>query len=97
MKDATFAWNDTCQRAIDELIRNLTSAPLLVFPSPRKLCILKTDASIGGLGAVLSHKPEDLKIHPIGYANRSLFSAERNYGITELETLTVVWALTHLH
>ena len=36
-------------------------------------------------------------LHPVAYASRSLTRGEQNYGITELETLTVVWALTHFH
>ena len=54
--------------------------------------MLETDASIQGLGAVLSQRQADGKIHPIAYASRSLNTHERNYGITELETLGLVWA-----
>ena len=54
--------------------------------------MLETDASIHGLGAVLAQKQADGKVHPIAYASRSLNCHERNYGITELETLGLVWA-----
>ena len=53
------------------------------------------DASIQGSGAVLSQKQEDSKLHPIAYASGALNRAEKNYGITELETLVVVWGITH--
>jgi len=49
-----------------------------------------------GLGAVLSQKQEDGCLHPISYASRALSLSEKNYGITDLETLAVVWAIGHL-
>ncbi len=65
--------------------------PLLTHECPRveDPFILETDASILGLGAILSQCQEDGQTHP---ASRSLNQAERNYGITEL---AVVWAATH--
>lgn len=56
---------------------------------------MHTDASIEGLGAVLEQEQEDGKLHPIAYASRSLSKAERNYGITEMEALGVVWGAKH--
>ena len=58
---------------------------------------METDASISGLGAVLSQTQGDAKLHPVAYASRSLSTAERNYSVTELETLAVVCALTRFH
>lgn len=55
------------------------------------------DASISGLGAVLSQMQPDEKLHPVAYAGWSLSAAECNYSVTELETLAVVWALTRFH
>ena len=56
--------------------------------------ILETDASGVGLGAVLSQEQDGL-VHPIAYASRSLDPHEKNYGITELETLALVWAVKY--
>ena len=36
-------------------------------------------------------------MHPIAFASRALAAAEKNYGITDLETLGVVWAISHFH
>ena len=57
--------------------------------------MLHTDASIQGLGAVLEQEQEDGKLHPIAYASRTLNKCEQKYGITEMETLGVVWAARH--
>ena len=55
------------------------------------------DFSHQGLGAVLSQQQADGKLHPIAFASRALAAAEKNYGITDLETLGVVWAISHFH
>ena len=68
---------------------------MLAYPSFEKEFTLETDASTLGLGAVLSQRQEDSKLHPIAYASHSLNRSEKNYSITELETLAVVWAITH--
>lgn len=58
---------------------------------------METDASVSGIGAVLSQEQQDQKLHPIAFASRSLTPTERNYSITELETLAVIWAMSHFH
>ena len=55
------------------------------------------DASGIGLGAILSQKQSDGEYHPIAYASRSLQRSEKNYGISELETLALVWAVKYFH
>ncbi|KAL5515979.1 hypothetical protein EMCRGX_G001235 [Ephydatia muelleri] len=95
-KGADFVWTEECETAFRELMERLTAAPVLAYPCFQKPFILETDASGSGLGAVLSQCQDDGLVHPIAYASRSLCKAESNYGITELETLAVVWALTHV-
>lgn len=77
-------------------IKALINAPVLAYPQfgSKYPFILETDASTNGLGAVLAQQQiTDGKVHPIAFASRSLTSAERNYAITELETLGLVWAV----
>ena len=96
-KNVTYQWTPACESAMGELKTRLTTAPVLAYPSFGQPYTVETDASISGLGAVLSQTQADNKLHPVAYASRSLSSAERNYSVTELETLAVVWALTRFH
>ena len=77
------------------LNNRVCEAPVLAYPSLHKDFILETDASTDGIGAVLSEQQEDSCIHLVASASRSLPPAERNCGITHLETIAVVWAVSH--
>jgi hypothetical protein len=94
-KDAVFQWNAKCQEAFDKLKDCLAEAPILSFPDFIRDFVLETDASGDGLGAILSQEQEDGSTKPIAYVSRTLQHHERNYGITELEALAVVWAVKH--
>ena len=77
--------------------RRLINPPVLAYPDFEKDFSLETNASICGLGAVLSQVQPDGRLHPIAYASCALSPSEKNYGITDLETLAVVWAVSHFH
>ena len=94
-KGADFVWNSECGNVFNRLKSLLTSAPLLVFPDFEKEFILETDASGVGLGAVLAQEQDTGVKAPIAYASRTLQKHEKNYGVTELEALGVVWAVKH--
>ena len=96
-KNAVFQWTSECDRAFEELKHSLTTTPVLGYPrfGPGRSFILETDASTVGLGAVLSQTQDDGTIHPIAYASRSVDKHEKNYGISELETLGLVWAVRY--
>ena len=96
-KNSVFSWTVVCEKAMKTLKEKLTSSPVLAYPSFDKPFTVETDACINGLGAVLQQLQGDSKLHPVAYASRSLTDAERNYSITELEALAVVWALTRFH
>ena len=67
------------------------------YPDFNRNFMLGTDASVKGIGAVLSQQQQDQRLHPITYANRALSIAEQRYAITELETSAVVWTISHFH
>ena len=79
------------------LKERLATPPVLAYPAFDVDFTLETDASIQGLGAVLSQPQADGKLHPVAYASRALNKAEKSYSVTELETLAVVWAVSHFH
>ena len=85
----------SCEGAFSQLKELLISPPLPAYPDFTKLFILHTDASGKGLGAVLEQEQGDGKNHPVAFASRTLSKHEERYGITELETLAVVWSLRH--
>lgn len=94
-KGITFNWTLECQQAFEDLKDKLVNSPVLAYPDFNKSFVLETDASIRGLGAVLSQKQSDGKFHPVAYVSRSLAITEERYFITALETLAVVWAISH--
>ena len=79
-KGALFQWTADCKIAYESLKTKLVTAPLLCYPDFSKDFTLETDASRKRL---------------VAYASHSISSTEANYAITDLETLAVVWAVTH--
>ena len=86
-------WNNDCQAAFDELKTRICEAPCLGFPDFDLPFLLKTDASGGGLGAVL-YQIQEGKERVIAFASRSLQPAETRYPAFKLEFLALKWAVT---
>ena len=66
----------------------------MCYPDFCRDFILETDASTLGVGVVLA---EGGKVHQVTYTSRSLSPLEKRYSVMELETLAVVWAVSHFH
>ncbi len=96
-KGSNFCWTSACDKAFQALKELMCDAPVLAYPrfGADATFVLETDAGTLGLGAILSQSQPDGTVHPIAYASRSLQSAEKNYGISELETLGLVWAVKY--
>lgn len=81
-KNAKFVWNEECQKDFELLKQKLESAPILSYPQQEGKFILDTDASLYGIGAVLSqiqieNGKEIEKV--IAYASKTLSKSEQNY------------------
>ena len=93
----TFEWTIEHQEAFDALKEALCTAPVLGYPDFTREYILETDASLKGLGAILSQQQKDGSIRVIAYASQSLHPSERsmcNYSSAKLEILALKWAVT---
>ena len=91
-----FQWTPACQEGFDQLKKALTEAPVLAYPDYSKPFILETDASLKGLGAVLSQKGDDNEIRVVAYASRSLRPSEksmRDYSSAKIELMALKWSV----
>ncbi|WZZ15429.1 hypothetical protein YC2023_108518 [Brassica napus] len=87
-KDISFEWDKKEEKAFTQLKEALTTAPILVLPTPGRPYTVYTDASRVGLGCVLM---QDEKV--IAYGSRQLRKHEENYPTHDLEMAAVVFAL----
>ena len=58
--------------------------------------ILETDASLKGLGAVLSQKGDDNEVHIIAYASQLLCPSEKSmhdYSSAKIELMALKWSI----
>ena len=70
---------------------------MLGYPNFNREFILETDASLRGLGAVLSQVDENGIVHVIAYACQTLRPSEKsmcNYSSAKLNLLALKWAVT---
>ena len=93
-KSVQFEWSQECNDAFESLKERLVSAPILSYPKGDGLFILDTDASLSGVGAVLS-QIQDNEEKVIAYASKTLNKSQRNYCTTYRELLAVVTFVKH--
>ena len=91
-----FQWTLACQEGFNQLNKALTEAPVLAYPDYMKLFNLEMDASLKGLGTVLSQKGDDNEIHVIAYASQSLWPSEKSmqdYSLAKIELMALKWSI----
>ncbi len=94
-KDKEFKWGEECEQAFESLKMALISPDIMGYPlNDGGVFYLDVDASGIGIGAVLSQMQENRE-RVIAYASRALNKAERNYCVTEMELLAVVFFIQY--
>ncbi|KEP45615.1 putative Transposon Tf2-1 polyprotein, partial [Rhizoctonia solani 123E] len=90
---AEWKWNTREQESFEELKRVITEAPVLAHADPNKTYYLETDASGAAMGAVLSQRQEDGRLHPIGFMSESFKGAELNWDTHDKELHAIIRSL----
>jgi hypothetical protein len=85
-------WHSEHDKAVEQIKKFLTLAPVLAIFDDSKPLVIQTDASKDGLGACLLQEG-----HPLAYASRSLTPTEQNYAQIEKELLAIVYGLERFH
>lgn len=74
------------------LLSSLSTTPVLAHLDETAEITLRTDASVSGLGAVMSQGGKNGK-GVVAYLSRTLTPAESRWTTNNLECLAVVWAV----
>uniref|UniRef100_A0A4W5NCK3 Gypsy retrotransposon integrase-like protein 1 n=1 Tax=Hucho hucho TaxID=62062 RepID=A0A4W5NCK3_9TELE len=91
--NARFLWGKEAETAFQGLKQRILSAPILTLPTVDEPFVVEVDASEVGVGAVLSQRGEDQKLHPCAFFSHRLTPAERNYDVGDRELLAFKMAL----
>jgi len=81
------------QAAFDKLREQPCHPPILAIPRKEGKYIIDVYASYNQPGCCLLQQQPDGKYLPVGYFRKGLLPAEKNYTVTEIEGLGVVWAV----
>jgi hypothetical protein len=83
-------WTELADQSFNALKTALAQAPVLAIPNFSKSFTIETDASGGGVGAVLQQEG-----HPVAYISRALGPKNMGLSIYEKECLAILFAVEH--
>ncbi|QRW24207.1 Retrotransposable element Tf2 protein [Rhizoctonia solani] len=92
-KENPWTWGTLEEAAFQELKSLVTQSLVLVHSNPELPYYLETDASGVAMGAILSQRGEDNRLHPVAYMSKSFSGAKANYDTHNKELLAIIKAL----
>ena len=96
-KDAKWAWTSDCAQAFAAAKKVLNSSQVLAHYDPTLPITMAGDASVYGIGSVISHVLPDGSERPIAFASQTLSTSEKNYCQLEKEALSLVFSVQKFH
>ncbi|GBL87419.1 Transposon Ty3-G Gag-Pol polyprotein [Araneus ventricosus] len=96
-KNAEWKWTFAHGKAFAAVKELLSSYSVLVPFNEKLALILTCDASLYGVGYVLSRLMPDGREAPIAYASRTLTSTEWNYSQLDKEALSIIASVKKFH
>ena len=90
------SWTADLTEIFEKSINLISENAMLSMPKPGYEFVVQTDASAGGIGAVLGQLVKK-EFVPIAFISRVLNSAEGNYSVIEKECLAIKWAVNYFH
>ena len=91
----TSYWKQPQEEAFCNMVKALTSAPVLALFDEDRPIRIETDASDIGMGAALMQQADNGDWHPVEYWSKKFNTAQQNYHPAEKETCAILYALQH--
>lgn len=88
LKKQAFKWNSEAENAFENLKKAMTTTPVLALPDYTQEFVVETDASHGGIGAVLMQQGK-----PIAFFSKVLAPKHRGKSIYEKEYMALLNAV----
>lgn len=92
--DTKFLWLPLHDEAFHTLRTKLIEPPILAFADTEKPFIIHVDASIEGIGYILSQEDEQGQLHPIEFGSKALLPQQQRWSTTEQECYALITAVS---
>ncbi|CEL53142.1 Retrotransposable element Tf2 155 kDa protein type 2 OS=Schizosaccharomyces pombe (strain 972 / ATCC 24843) GN=Tf2-7 PE=4 SV=1 [Rhizoctonia solani AG-1 IB] len=94
-KNQPWVWEAARREAFHQIKIVISQEPVLAHPDQSQLFTLETDASSTAMGAVLSQRKDDGRLHPVAFMSASFSPADLNYDMHEKELLAIIRVFEH--
>lgn len=95
-RKSNYSWGAEQQLAFDAVKRGIANSATLAFQTKGTQLVLRTDASMVGLGAVLVQRHDDGREEPITFISKAFSATEQRWSTYEQEAYGIVYSVHRL-